>query len=187
MFTNLFDYVKIFEKSLSDEICNKVTQEFESLSWSEHEFYYPDGSFSSRSGEKELSVSWQETKVFNELMQNNWNCVDSYVKTLSFPWYSQWSGISPIRYNRYEKNKLMALHCDHISSLFDGERKGIPTLSIVTVFNAEYSGGDFIMFDDTKINLSKGDTLIFPSNFLYPHRINEVISGTRYSYASWVW
>ena len=32
-----------------------------------------------------------------------------------------------------------------------------------------------------------GDVLIFPSNFMYPHRVTEVKRGIRYSAISWVW
>ena len=43
------------------------------------------------------------------------------------------------------------------------------------------------MFDDTEIHLEVGDLLIFPSNFLYPHKVNMVTEGTRHSFVSWVW
>ena len=81
----------------------------------------------------------------------------------------------------------MAEHCDHIHSLFDGEIKGIPILSIVGTLNENYEGGEFIMFQDKEIKLLTGDLLIFPSNFLYPHRVDPVKKGTRYSYVSWVY
>ena len=38
-----------------------------------------------------------------------------------------------------------------------------------------------------KIDTKKGDLLIFPSNFLYPHKITPITKGVRYSYVSWVW
>ena len=81
----------------------------------------------------------------------------------------------------------MANHCDHIQSLFDGEKKGIPILSIIGILNDDYEGGELIMFEDKKINTKKGDLLIFPSNFLYPHQITPVTKGVRYSYVSWLW
>jgi predicted 2-oxoglutarate/Fe(II)-dependent dioxygenase YbiX len=71
--------------------------------------------------------------------------------------------------------------------MFDGERKGIPILSCLGLLNDDYEGGEFIMFDDMKIDFKKGDLLIFPSNFLYPHKVQPVTKGTRYSYISWVW
>ena len=81
----------------------------------------------------------------------------------------------------------MNYHCDHIHSLFDGERKGVPILSCLGLLNDDYEGGEFFILDDLKIELKKGDLLIFPSNFMYPHRVEPVLSGIRYSYISWVW
>jgi predicted 2-oxoglutarate/Fe(II)-dependent dioxygenase YbiX len=81
----------------------------------------------------------------------------------------------------------MQNHCDHIYSLFDGKRKGIPVLSIIGILNDDYDGGELIMLEDKKIDTKKGDLLIFPSNFLYPHQITPVTKGVRYSYVSWVW
>jgi len=84
----------------------------------------------------------------------------------------------------------MSLHCDHIHSMFDGTRKGIPTLTILGALNTkdiDYTGGEFIMFEDKEYNMKAGQVMIFPSCFLYPHKVNLVTSGTRYSFVSWVW
>ena len=43
------------------------------------------------------------------------------------------------------------------------------------------------MFDDYEIEFKQGDVVIFPSLFLYPHKVEPVTKGTRYSYISWVW
>jgi predicted 2-oxoglutarate/Fe(II)-dependent dioxygenase YbiX len=81
----------------------------------------------------------------------------------------------------------MKTHHDHIQSLFDGERKGIPVLSIVGLLNDDFDGGEFVFFDEHKVNLKKGDILIFPSIFIFPHRVAKVTKGTRYSFVSWAW
>ena len=70
--------------------------------------------------------------------------------------------------------------------MFDGERKGIPILSVLGVLNDDYEGGEFYLVDE-KTNLSKGDIIIFPSNFMYPHKVEPVTKGIRYSYISWIW
>jgi predicted 2-oxoglutarate/Fe(II)-dependent dioxygenase YbiX len=36
-----------------------------------------------------------------------------------------------------------------------------------------------------KIKLDKGDVVIFPANFMYPHRIEPIINNTRYSLVCW--
>ena len=74
--------------------------------------------------------------------------------------------------------------CEHVSTKL--EIKGIPTLSIIGTLNDNYTGGELIFFDDTHIKLKAGELVIFPSNFLYPHKIKPVKQGTRYSYVSWV-
>ena len=94
--------------------------------------------------------------------------------------------MSPIRFNRYFKNVKMDYHFDHIRTLFDGKRKGIPVLSIVGLLNDDFSGGEFILNEET-VPLKKNSLLIFPSNFLYIHGVNPIIKGVRYSFVTWVW
>jgi predicted 2-oxoglutarate/Fe(II)-dependent dioxygenase YbiX len=55
------------------------------------------------------------------------------------------------------------------------------------LLNDDFEGGDFLMFDGKKLNLSAGDIVIFPSNFLYPHAVTTVTKGTRYSFVAWGW
>ena len=81
----------------------------------------------------------------------------------------------------------MSKHIDHIQSIFTGDIRGIPILSIVCVLNDDYQGGKFIMFDDYEIKFKAGDLIIFPSVFLYPHLVKPVKKGTRYSFVSWVY
>ena len=48
-------------------------------------------------------------------------------------------------------------------------------------------GGEISFFDgEVKPNLKKGDLLIFPSSFTYPHEVLPVKSGTRYSIITWI-
>jgi predicted 2-oxoglutarate/Fe(II)-dependent dioxygenase YbiX len=79
----------------------------------------------------------------------------------------------------------MRSHYDHIHSIFDGDRKGIPVLSILGVLNDDYKGGNFLFNDEHEVKLRQGDILIFPSIFLYPHKVKEVTEGTRYSFITW--
>jgi predicted 2-oxoglutarate/Fe(II)-dependent dioxygenase YbiX len=71
--------------------------------------------------------------------------------------------------------------------MFDGEMKGIPTLSFVGQLNDDFVGGEFVMWKDQVIEMHKGTVIVFPSVFLYPHRVDAVKSGTRYSFVSWAY
>jgi predicted 2-oxoglutarate/Fe(II)-dependent dioxygenase YbiX len=81
----------------------------------------------------------------------------------------------------------MKEHCDHIKDMFDGERRGIPILSVIAGLNNTYTGGNLKMFGGEDYSLNIGDVIVFPSNFMYPHAAAPVTTGVRYSYVSWVW
>jgi predicted 2-oxoglutarate/Fe(II)-dependent dioxygenase YbiX len=70
--------------------------------------------------------------------------------------------------------------------MFDGQRKGIPILSVLGALDDGYKGGEFVMWEDTVIDMPKGSVMVFPSNFMYPHKVNEITEGVRHSVVSWV-
>ena len=186
--TDLQHYVKSFKGRINGDLCDTLIQEMKTIEFSQHTFNNKmTGENKPRSGSKELSVSWDDCPSKSILTKELWYVIHDYLTYIDMPWFVSWSGFTPPRFNKYDEDKKMALHCDHIHSMFDGERKGVPILSILGVLNDDYEGGEFIMFDDTKIKFDKGDVLVFPSLFLYPHKVEPVKSGTRYSYISWAW
>ena len=187
---NIKDYIAHFKNILSNDLCDSMIEEIKNLNWHQHTFYdIKTKKELNRSGEYELDVLYNnfESENTKKIMSFIWTSIYNYVKNYSNIHFSSWTGHSPVRFNRYEKNKKMASHCDHIQSLFDGERKGIPILSVLGLLNDNFEGGDFVFFDDHKMKFNKGDIIVFPSIFLYPHRVEPVTKGTRYSYISWVW
>jgi predicted 2-oxoglutarate/Fe(II)-dependent dioxygenase YbiX len=70
----------------------------------------------------------------------------------------------------------------HTDSFKDRPR----AVSCSFALNNGYEGGDFAFFDrGLTYTLEKGSCLMFPSNFMYPHEITPVTSGTRYSIVTW--
>jgi predicted 2-oxoglutarate/Fe(II)-dependent dioxygenase YbiX len=54
------------------------------------------------------------------------------------------------------------------------------------MLNDDFEGGEFAFFNkELKYKLDKGDALLFPSNFMYPHEVLPVTKGTRYSIITW--
>jgi len=92
--------------------------------------------------------------------------------------------ISTLRFNRYKVGTQMQTHYDHIHTLFDGKYKGIPILSFIGLLNDNYQGGE-LLCRKKEIKLKRGDILLFPSNFIYPHRVKEITKGIRYSFVGW--
>ena len=181
-------FAKLYKSVVSNDLCDKTVSEMNTLDFKEHTFYNANtNEYKPRSGSQELSMSWGNVSTKKDLNKLVDDTAFHYVKNLRMPWFDKYQGYSHVRFNKYAENKKMALHADHIHSMFDGERKGIPILSVLGVLNDDYEGGEFILFDDYKIDFKKGDVLIFPSIFLYPHKVEPVTKGTRYSYISWVW
>lgn len=185
---NLRDYVKIYSNWIEKNKCAEIISDLKSVDWQKHIFYDSLNNVNvSRSGEQELDVTFSKTQHTDYVMQRSWDAYHKYiVEDFNFPWFSHWNGFSQVRFNRYQPDQTMALHCDHIASLFDGVRKGIPILTALGCLNNDYTGGEFIMWDE-KIDLTAGDMIVFPSVFLYPHKVNPVLKGERYSFVTWAW
>ena len=184
---NIESYLKVYQV-LSEEDCAKTVNALEEK---EKEFqihqFYNSSKNTYHSYEHELSVAYSQIETKELIMKEIWNTLQKYHKEFNFKWYRSWNGYSEIRFNRYRTDTQMALHCDHIHSMFDGQRKGIPTLSILGSLNNDYEGGELVFWDDTIVELKAGEIMIFPSNFLYPHEVKLVTEGTRYSFVSWAW
>jgi len=186
---NLESYILKINKFLSNDLCKKILFELKKSDWKQHLFYNQQtNEYKPVSGEQELETAYDEKMKYNDiLMEKIWKAIETYMCKINFHWYSSWNGYTSLKYNKYSKNKKMAEHCDHIHDIFPGNPRGIPILSIVGLLNDNYEGGEFVMFKNKKINLKTGDLIIFPSIFLYPHKVTEVTKGTRYSYVSWVY
>jgi len=185
---DLKSYILQLDNFIDKKICQKTLIEMNNISFEEHTFYNSKKEYHKpKSGKQELEVSYDNVSTKKEIMDKLWHAIQKYIEHLEYPWFSGWKGYSEIRLNKYSENKKMALHADHIYSLFDGNRKGIPVLSVLGLLNDDYKGGEFIMFDNYEIKFKQGDILIFPSNFMFPHKVEPVTKGTRYSFISWVW
>jgi len=87
--------------------------------------------------------------------------------------------------NRYLENSVLPFHFDYTHEF--GLSQGVPLLSVVGLIKSCDKGGHLEFINIDKIDFEEGDIAIFPSTFLYPHRVSKVEKGMRYSFAAWVW
>lgn len=186
---NIKEYLKVYDVFEKD-FCRQVVEKIDATHWESHSYYSHQSSEYIKT-EKELSISYNsdmpETKQISDRL---WFVLQKYImEDMAFcsPWFNGWAGYSQVRYNRYDVNTNMKIHCDHIQSMFDGNRKGIPTLTMLGGLNNDYEGGELIFWETEKIELKEGQVMVFPSNFLYPHKVEDVTKGIRYSFVSWAW
>jgi predicted 2-oxoglutarate/Fe(II)-dependent dioxygenase YbiX len=80
---------------------------------------------------------------------------------------------------RYETGQFYVEHTDSFENM-------PRMLSCSIALNDDYEGGEFAFFGrELTHKVPKGGAILFPSNFMYPHEIMPVTSGTRYSIITW--
>ena len=94
------------------------------------------------------------------------------------------SKINQIDLLKYSPGGKHEIHVDHNTN-------NPRCLSIIMNLNDDYEGGDLVFTDQKekeikRLKLGKGSIVFFPSNFMYPHGIQPITKGTRYSIVSWL-
>lgn len=191
--TSLDRFVVEIENVLDDNIINRLYKEYIDL---ENNTWY-DTSVSSESiiDKKVRNCQAIGISSFNELTKNL-----SEKQELDFEVYKACSkafneykfkfphvGYGSEKYSdsgyeilKYEVGNFYRQHTDSFNTM---PRK----LSCSIALNDDYEGGEFGFFDNTiKIKAKKGSAILFPSNFMFPHEINPVTKGTRYSIITWL-
>jgi predicted 2-oxoglutarate/Fe(II)-dependent dioxygenase YbiX len=80
---------------------------------------------------------------------------------------------------KYEVGQFYTTHTDSF-------KDRLRAVSCSFILNNDYEGGEFAFFNRELVyRLKKGSCIMFPSNFMYPHEIMPVTSGTRYSIVTW--
>ena len=186
---NLKDY--IFKKNcISEESCFKVIEYIKRQPWKKHTWstYYRQGDDSVKIeflsyDQKELNTLDADDFCSSVLKDNVISTLQNYITIMKNK--VTINQFSQIRFNHYPSGTMMRKHYDHISTLFDGTLKGVPLLSVVGALNDDYSGGEFVFFDDYKIELNRGDIMVFPSSFMFEHEVKEITNGDRFSFVTW--
>ena len=181
---NLKDY--IFQQSLfTNEFCDLVVNEF-----CQENFLRDAHHNSSKTrflGELFLSDevinkknSYTRKKIQNEIINNIKLAVEDYCVYLDIDRapVAEHCGIS------FRK----MIEGDHYNQHID-EAVGLNNykITISISLNDDYEGGHLNFFNDTfTIKHKKGDIVMFPSTFLFPHSVSKVEKGTRYQLMTWL-
>ncbi len=183
---DLTSYLRIYPV-FDEQFCAASIEQLEKADWGTHSYTSPQNYDDAVSYDNEFLICNSPIDNDAAVMEGIWKAYQMYCTELNFPWFEGWAGYSRVRFNKYDVNTLMREHCDHIHSLFTGERRGIPTITALGALNDNYSGGELFFWRDKQVTIPPGHIAVFPSNFLYPHYVAPVKEGVRYSYVSWAW
>ena len=192
--TKLDECIYIAEKIIPADLCDAVVQEIERREWTPHTWYNNEQDTYVSEETMELDIQNAIPELHQAIAPFVIEAGKMYNKNYSYqhPSCAERTAqmiyhFCKIRFNRYAPGQIMRQHVDHIHSIFDGNLKGVPVLSFILNFNDDYEGADLFFWEDTIVKLGKGDIVMFPSNWLYPHGVTEATRGKRYSGVCWAW
>lgn len=181
---SLKDYIVIIDNALTPALCDAILNEYiNSNDW------VPAVTASGKSNAERqcetIGIS------FDGVIQNNpqvrkdldkylyisaANVLKQYAKMFPYTNIQEDSGYELLRYKEGQ------FYDEHTDSFKDRPR----AVSCSFALNDNYEGGEFAFFNGAEIHkIKKGSCILFPSNFMYPHKIMPVTKGIRYSIITW--
>jgi predicted 2-oxoglutarate/Fe(II)-dependent dioxygenase YbiX len=124
-------------------------------------------------GEK-LMLNYLKSKIFS--------AAEIYKDKFPYLAFEKISQLDILKYENNEHNVGYKFHKDF------GTKTNERHISISICLNNEFEGGEFVFDIEPQLQLPQnvGDAVIFPSNFMFPHQVNPITSGTRYALIAWV-
>ena len=176
---NLKDYVKVYNV-VPKEVCEQIVNAYENdEEWKTHSWYNNVSDEKKSHHSKELDVLYN--KNLDVLKQFLIISLQKYYDELKLTGLV--SNHSNIRLNKYKPGTIMSEHFDLIRR---NKNDGIPVLTFLGALNDDFKGGQFVL-NKEELKMKQGDIVIFPSTFLYPHSVKEVLKGTRYTFVTWAY
>ena len=184
-YPNLENYIYIVKNALSLSLCDEILNEFKNSDEWQDTFI--------GSGKVEKSIRNCETivisfphvvqknsevrhKLDNAIFDGAAKCIQEYNNKFPHCNIEEDSGYELLKYPEE------CFYTQHVDSFKARPR----AISCSFILNDDYEGGEFAFFDrEFKYKLEKGDAIMFPSNFMYPHEVMPVTKGTRYSIITW--
>lgn len=103
--------------------------------------------------------------------------IDEYANEVPFFTCKKDSGYTVLRYGKGNEFKY------HTDQCLEYNRASTMIINL----NDDYVGGQLNFHNDlVSYELGKGDVVIFPSSYAYPHKINPISDGVRYSIVTWL-
>jgi predicted 2-oxoglutarate/Fe(II)-dependent dioxygenase YbiX len=182
---NINDYIVVFDGIITNELCDSILNEFsDEKEWQKTLIAGGCIDNTIRAAET-IELSYPQVIAKNTEIRTNLDkaiyasaglAIKKYNDKFNYCNIEQDSGYELLR---YKKDQFYTKHTDSFKS-------APRSVSCSFALNDNYEGGEFAFFNCELIyKLKKGSCIMFPSNFMYPHEIKPVTSGTRYSIVTW--
>jgi len=177
-------YIEVIKVAVPVNLCDMILNEYQNDdSWQNATIGTGQLKLDKRNCET-LGLSFPCNIVKNETVRKNLDSEVHFFVSKAMSFYSNKYKVMCETDTGYDllKYKEGGFFTQHIDESPINNR----TVSLSINLNDDYEGGEFAFFDREKvIKLEKGDILMFPSNYIYPHEIMPILKGTRYSIVTW--
>jgi predicted 2-oxoglutarate/Fe(II)-dependent dioxygenase YbiX len=184
-YEKLEDYIYIVKNALVHEVCDEILNEFiNSDEWIDTVVGKGEINKNIRNCQT-IGISYSSIiqgnkdirhKLDNAIFDGASKCIQEYNNKFPHCKIEEDSGYELLKYPKG------CFYTEHTDSFKARPR----AVSCSFILNDDFEGGEFAFFNkELKYKLEKGDALLFPSNFMYPHEVMPVIKGTRYSIITW--
>lgn len=123
------------------------------------------------------AINVEQDKLYYFVKESMMQCLQDYVDSFAI-------GMENLTPDNWQVLKYG--HGQHFDGHADDGHRFPRTVSITAYLNDSYTGGEL---DYKHFNLKwkpeKGDVLIFPSNYVYNHKVHPVGTGLRYALVNW--
>lgn len=182
------EYILEYKRIIPTELCKKIIS-YHKDNFEEAQIILNNKTYLDKETRnclrKEISIpkSFGEKILLNYIKAQIFNVSNAYRR--SFPDINV-NRISQIEILKYQANSYstgFALHIDH------GDTASNRAISISIALNNDYDGGEFVFKlpeGEVVYEQNIGDVLVFPSNWMFPHKVNKIKEGTRYAMVSWL-
>lgn len=181
---NLEDYVVTFKNLYSRETCDLLLAEI--AQWPETDSAWTGWQAGEAAvGHDRNEITDHRTCHFTMLTADRCAVYDRVRMGIEhineyYPFLHKSHAMTGIQVMRYKPGHKFKEHIDHYS--------GAPrTLSIIAQLNQDYEGGQLSFWQGrhTTAMTHTGDAVAFPSNLCFPHQVEPITRGTRYSLVVW--
>ncbi len=186
LYSNVIDYIVVIKNALTSPLCEAILNEFTNSDEWVDTVVGTDGRLNKTARNcQTIVISYPyiieknkkiRLKIDKYLMASAGKCIKEY--NIKFPHckIEEDSGYELLKYPEG------CFYIEHTDSFKARPR----AVSCSFILNDDFEGGEFAFFNkELKYKLEKGDALMFPSNFMYPHEVMPVTKGTRYSIITW--
>ena len=181
----LENYIYVVKNALSNEVCDEILNEFVNGNEWEDTIVGSGAVNKNIRNCQTIVISYPHVikknkdvrhKLDNAIFDGASKCIQEYNTKFPHCKIEEDSGYELLKYPKG------CFYIEHTDSFKARPR----AVSCSFILNDNFEGGEFAFFSrNLKYKLEKGNALLFPSNFMYPHEVMPVTKGTRYSIITW--